>query len=102
MSSNNPEATRFFWTIDQAVDLLFECLEKSKNSNPWVPDMKAMKMGDLLDAMIMKYSTQGGPKSTVKTIGLQRGENKHEKILSDGLSSEDAEKFTIDEILKLI
>ena len=24
----DPDATRFFWTIDQAVDLIFECLEK--------------------------------------------------------------------------
>jgi UDP-N-acetylglucosamine 4,6-dehydratase len=96
----DPEATRFFWTIDQAVDLLFECLENAKNSDPWVPDMKSMKMGDLLDAMILKYGK--GQKINVKQIGLQQGENKHEKIFSDGLSSEDAEKFSIEEITKLI
>lgn len=97
----DPNATRFFWTIDQAVDLLFECLEKSSNSDPWVPDMKAMKMGDLLEAMISKYGSSEN-KCEVKVIGLQRGENKHEKILADGLSSKDAEKFTIDEISELI
>jgi UDP-N-acetylglucosamine 4,6-dehydratase/UDP-glucose 4-epimerase len=96
----DPEATRFFWTIDQAVDLLFECLEKAENSDPWVPDMKSMKMGDLLKAMIAKYSN--GNSVSVKEIGLQQGENKHEKIFSDGLSSEDAEKFTIQEITELI
>ena len=96
----DPEATRFFWTIDQAVDLLFECLEKASNSNPWVPDMKSMKMGDLLDAMILKYSN--GKNISVSEIGLQKGENKHEKIFSDGLSSENAEKFSINEITKLI
>ena len=96
----DPEATRFFWTIDQAVDLLFECLEKSKNSDPWVPDMKSMKMGDLLEAMIQKYSND--QIIEVETIGLQQGENKHEKIFSDGLSSEHADKFTIKEITKLI
>lgn len=96
----DPEATRFFWTIDQAVDLLFECLEKAENSNPWVPDMKSMKMGDLLTAMIEKYGN--GKNILVKEIGLQQGENKHEKIFIDGLSSKDAEKFTIEEITKLI
>ena len=96
----DPEATRFFWTIDQAVDLLFECLEKAENSDPWVPDMKSMKMGDLLKAMIAKYSN--GNLVSVKEIGLQQGENKHEKIFADGLSSQDAEKFTIQEITGLI
>jgi UDP-N-acetylglucosamine 4,6-dehydratase len=96
----DPEATRFFWTIDQAVNLLFECLEKANNSDPWVPDMKSMKMGDLLDAMILKYGN--GKSIKVNEIGLQQGENKHEKIFSDGLSSEDADKFSIKEITKLI
>ena len=59
-----------------------------------------MKMGDLLEAMIQKYSN--GTRPPIKVIGLQQGENKHEKILSDGLSSEDAEKFTIKEIQELI
>jgi UDP-N-acetylglucosamine 4,6-dehydratase/5-epimerase len=96
----DPEATRFFWTIDQAVDLLFECLEKANNSDPWVPDMKSMKMGDLLNAMILKYGN--GKSIKINEIGLQQGENKHEKIFSDGLSSEDADKFSIEEITKLI
>ena len=38
----------------------------------------------------------------VKTIGLQPGENMHEKVLSDGLSSNETEKFTIEEIKELI
>jgi len=96
----DPEATRFFWTIDQAVDLLFECLEKAKNSDPWVPNMKSMRMGDLLDAMILKYGN--GKTIKVNKIGLQQGENKHEKIFSDGLSSENADKFSIEEITNLI
>ena len=96
----DPEATRFFWTIDQAVDLLFECLEKANNSDPWVPDMKSMKMGDLLNAMVLKYGN--GKSIKINEIGLQQGENKHEKIFADGLSSEDADKFSIEEITKLI
>ncbi len=96
----DPEATRFFWTISEAVDLIFECLKNAKNSNPYCPDMKSMKMGDLLEAMIKKYSN--GERPPIKQIGLQKGENKHEKILSDGLSSKDAEKFSIEEIMELI
>ena len=38
----------------------------------------------------------------VKTIGLQVGENLHEKISEDGLYSNEAEQFTIEEIKELI
>jgi len=38
----------------------------------------------------------------VKTIGLQKGENLHEKISEDGLYSNEAEQFTIEEIKELI
>jgi len=59
-----------------------------------------MKMGDLLEAMILKYSS--GTRPSVKIIGLQPGENKHEKIMVDGKTSEEVEKFTIKEITQLI
>ena len=96
-----PEATRFFWTIDQAVDLIFDCMENAVDSQPYVPDMKSMKVGDLLQAMIKKYSPDGYT-ADVKTIGLQPGENLHEKILAGGLSSEEAERFSVEEIMELI
>ena len=96
-----PKATRFFWTIEQAVDLIWECMLKAEDASPYVPDMKAMMMGDLLQAMTQKYSPDGYT-ADVKTIGLQPGENLHEKILADGLSSKDAEKFTVEEIMELI
>jgi len=50
--------------------------------------------------MINKYSKDKDIKP--KVIGLGKGENLHEKILTDGLSSEDAEKFTVKQIMKLI
>lgn len=92
----DPNATRFFWTVDQAVDLIFECLENAKDSTPTITKMKAMRMGDLLEAMMEKYG-----KVDVKEIGLQPGENMHETI--DGeQSSENAERYTKEEIFKLI
>jgi UDP-N-acetylglucosamine 4,6-dehydratase len=95
-----PKATRFFWTIDQAVDLIWDCMLKAENAEPYVPDMKSMKMGDLLQAMINKYSKDKDIKPEV--IGLGKGENLHEKILADGLSSKDAKKFTVKQIMELI
>ncbi len=92
----DPNATRFFWTAEEAVDLIFDCLKKGKDSKPVVTKMKSMAMGDLLEAMMSKYGVV-----EVKAIGLQPGENKHETI--DGKTySDKVEQFTIEEITKKI
>jgi FlaA1/EpsC-like NDP-sugar epimerase len=91
------DATRFFWTREQAVDHIFECIKKTDNADPYIPKMKAMRMGDLWEAMDEKYD--GG--HNLFTIGLQPGENLHETM--DGkVFSNEVEQYTIREILKLI
>lgn len=95
-----PTATRFFWSIEHAIDLIEDCLAKATNSNIYFTNMKAMRIDRLLAAMIQKYS--GGKPIEINYIGLQAGENMHEKILEDGQSSNEVEQFTIDEILELI
>jgi len=95
-----PSATRFFWTVKQAVDLIWDCMENAKDSTPYCPEMKSMRIDDLLEAMIQKYS--GGKDISVKTIGLQPGENLHEKVLEEGPASNEVEHFTIEEIKELI
>ena len=97
----DPEATRFFWTVDQALDLIFECLQNAQDSSPYVPEMRSMSMGNILDAMVIKYNPRYDG-SQVKIIGLQAGENKHEKILEDGLSSAESEQYSVKDIMKLI
>ena len=94
-------ATRFFWTRDEAVQLIFDCLQKAENSNPYVPHMKAMSIGSLLDAMAAKY-LPAGSELKIKTIGLQPGENLHEKILEEGPYSNEVDFFTVEEIMEKI
>jgi len=97
-----PKATRFFWTVDQAIDLIFDCLKNSKSTEQlYCPKMKSMKVGDLLQAMSEKYLPKG-KKLDLEIIGLQEGENLHENISKDGESSSECEKFTVEEIKKLI
>ena len=97
----DPEATRYFWTLNQAVDLIFDCMENATTSHFHFPSMKSMSMGNLLNAMAEKYLPED-KELNVKTIGLQVGENLHEKISEDGLYSNEAEQFTIEEIKELI
>lgn len=93
----NPDATRFFWTVDSAVDLIFDCLDNAKDATPFITPMKSIRMGDLLDAMMFKYG-----EVPVNIIGMQIGENLHESISSDGIDSFHAERYTKEEILNLI
>lgn len=95
-----PEATRFFWTVTDAIQLIEDCMKYSTNSKPYCPAMKSMRIRDLLEAMIQKYSKD--QKIEVEIIGLQPGENLHEKVLEDGPYSNEVEYFTVDEILPLI
>ena len=96
-----PAATRFFWTIDQAVDLIFDCMENATDCLPYLPEMKSMSIGNLLEAMASKYLPEGLDLK-VKSIGLQAGENLHERILEDGPASDEVQEFTIKEIKELI
>ena len=97
----DPKATRFFWTRTQAVELIFECLNQAQNTKPWVPEMKAMSIGNLLTAMSKKYLPEN-KSLQIKSIGLQPGENLHEKILEGGPYSNEVEQFTIEEIMELV
>jgi FlaA1/EpsC-like NDP-sugar epimerase len=62
--------------------------------------MKSMRIDDLLQAMILKYGN--GQSISIKVIGLQPGENMHEKVLEEGPYSNEVEHFTINEIKNLI
>lgn len=87
----DPNATRYFWTVDEAIDLIFECMEKAESSTPFIPTMKAISMGQALEACQEVYG-----KCPVKIIGLQEGENMHETM--DGIHfSDTAEQFTKEE-----
>jgi len=94
------EATRFFWTVNQAIELIVSCMENANDSKPYCPNMKSMSIGNLLQAMIEKYSN--GQPINLKVIGLQPGENLHEKVLEIGPYSNEVEQFTVAEIKELI
>tara|TARA_R110002051_G_C8757575_1_gene501168 strand:+ start:3085 stop:3945 length:861 start_codon:yes stop_codon:yes gene_type:complete len=94
-------ATRFFWPVEEAVELVWDCLINAENSKPYVPEMKSMSVGNLLKAMSKKY-LPGGKELIINEIGLQPGENMHEKILAERSDSDSAEKYTIEEIFEMI
>jgi len=94
----DPEATRFFWTVDEAIRTVFDAERMSQDANAWCPYIKSISMGNLLTAMQNKY----GEATSIKKIGLQAGENLHEKMFTDGLDSSEVEQYTIEEIMEKI
>jgi len=60
-----------------------------------------MSVGNLLKAMSKKYLPEG-KELIINEIGLQPGENMHEKILAERSDSDSAEKYTIEEIIEMI
>ena len=92
-------STRFFTTLEESVDLIFESLKGEELL--YVPQIKSFRMGDLLECLEEKYSSDRYV-SKIKKIGLQPGENKHEKLSKDGLNSDEVDRFTKKEIMRLI
>ena len=91
-----PSATRFFWTRTEAIQHIFQCLSNSKDATPFIPQMKAMRIEDLMNAMLQKYTIPGS-NVQVKYIGLQPGENLHETI--DGVTfSNEVPQYSVKEI----
>ncbi len=88
----DPNATRFFWTVDEAIDLIFNCLNKADDSTPYTPVMKAVSLQTVVEACQEVYG-----KCPVKVIGLREGEKLHEKIVDSGLDSSKAEQYTKEE-----
>jgi len=96
-----PNATRFFITKEQSVDMIFNCLDKSTDSTPYFENMKSTSMGNLLDAMSNKY-LKDGQELSVKQIGLQTNENLHERIVENGPYTSEIEQYTVEELENMI
>ena len=94
-------ATRFFMTSEKSVDLIINCLENAKDSKPYFEPMKSTSIGNLLQAMINKYSPDGC-ELLIKTIGLQPNENLHEKITEGGAFTNEIEQYTVKELEEMV
>ncbi len=75
--------TRFWLTLDQAVDFVVTCIEQMKGGEVFIPKIPSMKIMDLKEAI--------APECKVNTIGIRPGEKLHEALISD-----DESRHTVD------
>lgn len=83
----DPEATRFWMTLDEAVTMVVDLAVSMRGGELMVPELPAYRVGDLAEAMEVH----------TRHIGLGKFEKKHESM-EEGCSSEHARRMTIDEI----
>lgn len=87
----DPDCTRFFMRIGEAVDLVWRAVQSAPTDAPLVPDLPAYRVGDLAEAF-------GLP---IEVMGLPSWEKRHE-CMAPCHCSEDAPRMTIDEIKEAI
>ena len=66
----DPECTRYYLSIDGAVDLVLDVAETMRGGELVIPTLPAYRLGDLAEAF-------GGP---VEVIGLPASEKRHESM----------------------
>lgn len=83
----NPEATRFFMLLHEAVSLVLNTARTMRGGEIAIPQLPAYRVGDLPEAMGVK----------TKIVGMGPHEKLHEK-LNEKLSSNTARRMSIDEL----
>jgi UDP-N-acetylglucosamine 4,6-dehydratase len=74
LTLTDPEATRFFMTVTDAVDLIALALDETMGGETFVPPCRAASVGELAHALC--------PDAMWRLIGLQHGEKRHECLIS--------------------
>lgn len=77
------EMTRYFISLEEAIDLLIKAAEISFGGEIIVMNMPACKIIDLAEVLIEEY---GNKKTAINYIGLRPGEKLHEELISNNES----------------
>lgn len=83
----DPECTRFFMRMSEAVDLVIATAKSRETGQIAIPLLPAYRLGDLAEAMGVQ----------MEITGLPTWEKKHESM-SRGNSSDIARRMTVDEL----
>jgi len=67
--------TRFWITLDEAVDLVFKALDESKGGETYISKIPSFKVTDLAKAML--------PGGSLKEVGIREGEKLHEVMVTE-------------------
>lgn len=91
VSVTDPNCTRFFMRMNEAIDLVVQAIQEDKVNEVRIPRLPAYRLGDLADAMGV----------TMKVTGLPPWEKMHEGM-EVGNTSDRARRMTIDELRRAL
>ncbi|MGZ4397243.1 MAG: polysaccharide biosynthesis protein [Gaiellaceae bacterium] len=81
----DPEMTRFFMTIPEAVSLVVQAGSMGENGRVFVLDMgKPVRILDLAQNMIRLSGKEPGRDIQIEFIGVRPGEKLHEELIGEG------------------
>ena len=87
----DPECTRFYMTLEQAVELVLGTLARMKGGELAIPKLPAYRLGDLAEAMCARMDVRG----------IGEWEKRHESMQA-GNSSDKARRMSVDELREAI
>lgn len=67
--------TRFWISMDEAVDLVFKALDESRGGETYISKIPSFRITDLAEAM--------NPKGSTKEVGVREGEKLHEVMITE-------------------
>lgn len=77
LTITEPNATRFWLTLDAAAALVLDALEAMAGGEVFIPKLPAYTVGDLAAAVL----GEDMPRGDVATVGLRPGEKPHEWLI---------------------
>ena len=86
---SNPDATRFWMTVQEAVKHVLFTASMMHPSIVVTPQLPAYRLGDLAEAMDM---------GDLPITGLQQSEKLHERLVEGGFDSSQVRRMTVEEL----
>jgi UDP-N-acetylglucosamine 4,6-dehydratase len=71
----DPQMTRFWITLDQAVDFVLDCMARMGGGEVFVPKIPSMRVLDIAEAL--------APDAERRVIGIRPGEKLHEVLVTE-------------------
>jgi UDP-N-acetylglucosamine 4,6-dehydratase len=75
LTITDEEMTRFWITIEQAVEFVIGCLSRMRGGEVFVPKLPSMRVRDVADAL--------APECDRRVVGIRPGEKVHEVLLTE-------------------
>ncbi|MGF1572962.1 MAG: SDR family NAD(P)-dependent oxidoreductase [Sumerlaeia bacterium] len=94
----DPEATRFFMTVEEAVSLVLRAGSGNETGSLYLLEMgDAIKIGHLVENLLSLSGIPTSERPPLQIIGLQPGEKQHEELLTQ---EEDATATELEKVWK--